>query len=89
MRSRSRSQRNGIDQSQSPRQVGGHQHAEGHRLAMQIGFIVSGRFDGVSERVAEVQNRPQTLLPLIAPDHGRLDLAGAGDGIGRAHPSRA
>ena len=67
--------------AQAVRHVGRHQHTDADRFAVQPFDVAGGRFDRVTERVAEIQQRALALLALVAPDDLRLDLAGTKDRV--------
>jgi len=46
-----------------------HQHAEADRFPVQISFISSGRLDGMTERMAEIQQGAQIVFALVLGDH--------------------
>ena len=59
----------------------GRQHAAGrHRLAVHPGAVAHFRFDGVTEGVAQIEQRADTQrFALVALHHVGLDTAGMGD----------
>ena len=70
---RSRSACTRLDQAEPRRQVGRHHHAAADRLAMQPGAIAQARLDRVAEGVAEIEDRAQARLALVAGDDVGLD----------------
>ena len=63
------------------RHGGRHRQPRPHRLAVQP-LLVSGRgLQRVSERMAEIQERPFSLLAFVAAHDRRLDLAGTADDV--------
>ena len=65
----------GAHPAESLRHVGREQHARADGFTVQPGCIVSGAFDGVAERVAEIQQRAIAALVFVARDDVGLDFA--------------
>ena len=70
------------------RKIGRQHQAAADRLAVQPPRVARHRLDRMTERMAEIQQRPLTGLALVARDDAGLDLAGAGNGSRRGHPAR-
>ena len=73
----------GRAEAKADRQIEGEDHAERDGLAVQQGIPVARLgLEGVTEGVAEVEERPRAGFALVRLDDGRLRLAGDGDRMG-------
>ena len=60
-------------------EVGSGAHAPRHGFAMQEARVMGLRFEGVAERMAEIQDAPQIAFALIGGDHLGLHADGICD----------
>jgi len=64
-----------------PAQLRRHDHARRNGLAVQPFAVSLATLDGVSKRVAEIENRAPPGLSLVLGDDSGLDLAGPAYGV--------
>ena len=69
----------GAQQSAQRCQMSGGNHAPGNRFAMKEAHVLRFRFDGMSDRVSEVEDAPQSALALVGGNDFGLDADGPGD----------
>src|SRR5216683_1302329 len=65
------------NQASASRQLRGHHHSRGDRLAVQPRAVPGARFDGVAEGMAEIEQAAHAGFALVGGDHARLQLATA------------